>query len=60
MKKISFLSFLFLFLPLVFSWENNSIPPGFFILNLFTLAVIPAAYYAVYKKQFNPIHEVKK
>jgi len=29
MKKYSFLSLLFLFLPLVFSCENNRIPPGF-------------------------------
>lgn len=29
MKKTSFLSILFLFWPLVFSCENNSIPPGF-------------------------------
>ena len=29
MKKHPFLSLLFLFLPLVFSCENNTIPPGF-------------------------------
>lgn len=29
MKKYPFLSLLFLFLPLVFSCENNTIPPGF-------------------------------